>query len=229
MTLDFIQIYFKDEHLPALYPFAKPYNNEGKCTDAFENQVIADLVPQCTADLIGICSWRLREKRNESSTPLILNRKYGNHDLTEERILSTPFDVAILTPRNDQHRPLLNASQWHGQAWNVAFPVLKRWLFNELHIKVPDELSRAIYENHFIAGRDIYHEYVRSCLIPAIGFVSNDPVFMADAGYGKRIGAVRLREYQQRTGRIDYPIAPFILERLFSIWIEGKNLNVLPL
>lgn len=229
MTLDFTQIYFKDEQLPSLYPFAKSYNNAGKCIDTFENQVIAELVPQCTADLIGVCSWRLREKRNESSTPFILNKRYGDHDLTEERIFSVPFDVAILTPRNDQHRPLLNASQWHGKAWDDAFAVFKRWIYSDLHFKVPDELSRAIYENHFIARRDIYHDYVGSCLIPAISFVASDPVFMVDSGYGKKIGAIRLREYQDRTGRKDYPIAPFILERLFSVWIEGKGLNVIPL
>ena len=229
MTLQFWQIYFKDEQLPTLYPFATPYNNEGKLTGYFENSVIAELVPQSTADLIGVCSWRLKEKRNESSTPLILNRRYGDHDLTEERILSAPFDVAVLTPRNDHHKPLLNASQWHGKAWDDAFFVLKRWLRSDLNIKVPDELTTAIYENHFIARGDIYREYVRGCLIPAMAFIAGDPVFMADSGYGKRIGAKRLIEYQTKTVRRDYPIAPFILERLFSIWCEKKGFSIIPL
>lgn len=229
MTLQFWQIYFKDEQLPTLYPFATPYNNEGKLTGYFENSVIAELVPQSTADLIGVCSWRLKEKRNESSTPFILSKRAGGVDLTEERILSTPFDVAVLTPRNDHHKPLLNASQWYGKAWVDAFVVFKRWLRSDLNIKVPDELTTAIYENHFIAKRDIYQSYVRDCLVPALAFVASDPVFMADSGYGKRIGARRLIEYQNKTGRKDYMIAPFILERLFSIWIEGKGFLTIPL
>lgn len=229
-SLSFVQIYFRDEQLPALYPFATPYKNEDKdLTIYFENSVIEKLVPTIDADLIGICSWRLKEKRNEASTPGILNRVYGDNVLTEERILNTVYDVAVLTPRNIQHRPLAMASNWHGKAWDDAFVVLKRYLYNEQRIKVPDELTNTIYENHFIARGDIYRDYVRTCLIPAIDFVASDPVFMAPSGYVQRIGAIKAKEYLDKTGRTDYPIAPFILERLFSIWIEKKGFNVVPL
>lgn len=228
MTLDFRQIYWKDEQLPALYPFANPYRNE-TLTPFFENSVIADLVPQSTADLIGICSWRLKEKRNESSTPGILSRAHGDNSLSEERILSHDFDVAVLTPRNNLHKPLAMASNWHGKAWDDAFVVLKRYLYNEQRIKVPDELTHTIYENHFIARGDIYRDYVRTCLIPAIAFLSTDPVFSVDAGYAKRKRAQDVAEYTAKTGLKDWTIAPFILERLFSIWIERKGFKVIPL
>src|SRR5678810_620061 len=155
MTLSFTQIYFKDEQLPHLYPFATPYKNE-TLTPYFENEVIRTLVPTIEADLIGVCSWRLKEKRNESSTPFILTKAYGDTALTEERILSADFDVAVLTPRNNLHKPLAMASNWHGKAWDDAFVVLKRYLYNSQRIKIPDELTHTIYENHFIAHRDLY-------------------------------------------------------------------------
>lgn len=228
MTLDFRQIYWKDEQLPALYPFATPYKNE-TLTPYFENSVIASLVPQSTADLIGICSWRLKEKRNESSTPGILAREYGDNLLTAERILSKEFDVAVLTPRNKLHKPLAMASNWHGKAWDDAFVVFKRYLYNQHHIKVPDELTNTIYENHFIARGDLYRDYVRTCLIPCIEFVATDLFFSVDAGYAKRKRAHEVAEYTAKTGLKDWQIGVFILERLFSIWIERKNLRVIPL
>lgn len=231
MILDFRQIIWKDEQLPHLYDFATPYRNDrvGKDLLLFENAVIADLVPRSEADLIGICSWRLKEKRNEASTPGILIRAHGDNLLSAERILGGDFDVAVLTPRNNLHRPLAMASNWHGKAWDDAFVVLKRHLYDQHHLKVPDELTHTIYENHFVARGDIYRTYVRDCLIPCVDFVCSDPVFSVDAGYAKRKRAQDVAEFTAKTGLKDWPIMPFILERLFMIWIEKKNLKVIPL
>lgn len=228
MTLDFWQIYYKDEHRPQLYDFSIAHKNESLSL-YFENSIIASLVPTSTADLVGVASWRLKAKRNESSTEFILKRQNGHTDLTQESILAAPFDVAVLTPRNKLHQPLAMASNWHGKPWDDAFAVFKRYLRNAQSIKVPDELENTIYENHFIARRDLYQDYVGSCLVPAIEFMSSDPIFLADAGYAKRKPAHERIEYQQLTGRMDWPIAPFILERLFSIWIDRKGLKVVAL
>ena len=105
MTLEFYQIYFKDEQLDKLYPFAKPYKNE-QLSPYFENQVIADIVPNTQADLVSVCSWRLAQKRGEGAAEAILKRN-GTFTLTEEIILSADFDIAILTPRN--HKDIVDA------------------------------------------------------------------------------------------------------------------------
>lgn len=228
MTLDFWQIIFKEEQRAQCYDFAKVHFNE-TVTDYFENSVIAQLVPTATADLVSVCSWRLKQKRNESSTEGILRKQNGHTVLTEQSIVSTPFDVAVLTPRNKMHQPLAMASNWHGKPWDNAFAVFKRYLRSAQSIKVPDELSNTIYENHFVARRDLYQDYVSGCLIPSIEFMKTDPVFFVDAGYVKRVGAQRAAEYTAVSGRSDFPIAPFVLERLFSIWIEAKGLKVVAL
>lgn len=222
MTLDFYQIYFKDEQLDKLYPFAKPFKNE-KLSPFFENQVIADLVPNSSADLVSVCSWRLAQKRGEGAAEAILKRN-GTFTLTEEIILSSDFDIAILTPRN--HKDIVEKLiLWHGQSARAALDELRKF------IRVPLTVEHAIYENHFIARGDIYRQYVRDCLIPAIEFMASKmDTFGADSGYvTKKRNPQEVAEYQAKSGRKDWPIAPFILERLFSIWANNKGFKYINL
>lgn len=224
MSLDFIQIIYAEEQKAQLYPFAKAYYSIG-LTPFFENSLIAGIVPTLQADFIGVASWRLRFKRTQSYVPIILQ---NNLDLTEEKILSQDADVLILTPHRQNHQPLLMAANWHGQAWVDAFHVFKRFLLG-IGITVPNELTHTIYENHFIARREIYHSYVNDCLIPACHFVLSDPVFMVPSGYTfKKRDPVEIERVKKLLGMDDWPILPFILERLFSIYIEGKGLKVMP-
>lgn len=223
-TLEFYQIYFEDGQLNHLYPFAIPYKNNN-LTLYFENSCIADIVPQTKADLVGVCSWRLKQKRGDSSTPMVLQ---GDLSLTEEKILSHDFDIAVLTPRSNRHQPLSMASQWHGKAWDDAFLVFKEDFLKPIGINIKGELQKAVYENHFIAKRGIYHEYVSECLRPAIAFMDERSVFLADSGYvRKKRDPKEIKAYQEKSGRQDWPISVFILERLFSIWIEGKGFKVI--
>jgi len=224
-TLDFIQIIYHESQREKCYPFAKVYFNE-TLTDYFESKVIADLVPNSQADLISVCSWRLKQKRGDSSTPMVLK---GNIELTEEKILNNDYDIAVLTPRTHRHQPLLMASQWHGKAWDDAFNVLRKDFFPSVGIKIKSELSKAIYENHFIAKREIYHSYVNDCLKPAMEFINAKmAVFGADSGYVRKKRDQReIKAYQEKSGRLDWPIAPFILERLFSCYIEGKGYKII--
>lgn len=229
-TLDFWQIVFKKEQESSCYPFAKICFNE-TLTDYFENDVIAKLVPQSNADYISVCSWRLKQKRGESSTPLVLKHDL---ELSEEKILSNDFDVAILTPRRAGHLPLDKASNWHGKVWDEAFKVFTDGFLTPLGIRVPDvtkgdDLKYTIYENHFIAKKEIYQDYV-AALRRAMDFMETRTIFFSNSGYvDKKRNLKEIKDYQQKSGRQDWPIAPFILERLFSIWINDKNFNVINL
>jgi hypothetical protein len=234
MTLDFFQIIFDEKQKESLYPFAKPYFNT-KLTDYFENSVLCDLVPNSQADLISVCSWRLAQKRGDMS-------RLTDKTLTEEKILNADFDIAILTPRHPNHKPLLMADEWHtiydqstlqviARPWRDAFEVFKPFL-KSIGINVPEELKYAIYENHFIAKRAIYQVYVKEVLTPAIEFIRarGQGVFTADSGYiYKKRNAQEVKAYQEKSGRTDWPISVFLLERLFSIFIEGKNYKVINL
>lgn len=223
-SLKFYQIYFEDEQLKQCYDFATPYKN-GTLTDFFENSVICDLVPNCDADYISVCSWRLRKKRMDGWTPVVLKFGAGGDDLTEEKILSNDFDVANLTPRSMTHKMLTMAPIWHGEYWEKPFAEFKKFL----PFKVPNEVKTPVYENHFIARKEIYHEYVRDVLHPCMEFMRGVDCFFNDSGYSqkKERGEPGATErYRKQTGRNDWPIAPFILERLFSIWIDDKNFKI---
>lgn len=221
MKLDFIQIIYDEEHKKECYPFATIYKNE-TLTPYFENSVIAELVPRNGAENIGIVSWRLQRKRGDMF-------RLVDKSLTYEKLTSLDYDVAVLTPRSPTHKALFMAAQWHFPAWDKAFPVFKKFLRDSLNIKVPNELSNAIYENHFVARRDIYHDYVNTCLKPSIDFMDSNEVFSIDAGYTKRKTSDEVKRYRELTGRNDWPISPFILERLFSIYCEGKGFKIIPL
>jgi len=221
-TLDFFQIYYDQSQKSELYDFAKPVYSVG-LTPYFENQFIVSLVPQSEADYISVCSWRLRKKRNDS-------QHYLKNDLslTKEKILNASFDVAILTPHSTAHKPLAMAPNWHGKAWVDAFDAFKPFLSQ--FGKVPDELTYAIYENHFIARADIYKAYVNDFLIPAIDFIGNDPVYFADSNYlPKKKDTEEITRVQKLLKSNDWPILPFLLERLFSLYINDKGFKVINL
>jgi hypothetical protein len=216
-SLYFYQVYYEDSQLDNLYPFAIPHKNDA-VTNYFENSIISDLVPQSDADLISVCSWRLSNKRIDRSMQL-----KGKTELTYEMITESDFDIAVLTPVSKSHQALVMAEAWHGSPWTCALKELKKF------INVPRELNHPIYENHFIATKEIYHEYVLSFLNPVIAYMSYRPVFFADSNYAKRKSESDRKRYSERTGKSDWPIAPFILERLFSIWINDKQFKIINL
>lgn len=225
-TLDFCQIYYQPDQVQHCYDFATLINNEGKYSDYFENEVIARVVPELTADLIGVASWRLAAKRLDGPTPIILKNK--TH-LSKEYILSHDFDVAVLTPRS--HKDVrFKLCVWHDTKENPAASTALK-VFDSF-FRIPEVVDHCIYENHFIASREVYHQYVNELLIPAIEFMKERPdVFLADSNYilKKRHNQAEIRAYQAASGRYDWPIAPFILERLFCSFIQGKGLKVISL
>lgn len=215
-TLDFFQIYYDESQMGKIYPFAIPYLNTN-LTWLFENEVIKELVPKSEADLISVCSWRLSEKRADR----ILHLKDAS--LTKEKILYEDYDIAVLTPRSKSHKMLFMSAQWHLGVWSECMNELRGFM------KVPREVNTAIYENHFIANKEIYHDYVENCLLPCIDFMSSKDSFMADAGYARRKSEIDRQLIAIKLGRKDWPIAPFILERLFSIWINNKSFKIVNL
>lgn len=224
MNLEFYQIIYKDEQIKELYSFAIPYLNE-TLSPLFENAVIADLVPQCKSDFISVCSWALRRKRNGGASEVILKNKYGDTELTEERIMAHEFDIAKLTPVH--HIDVIGKlMQWHPNA-KPCLEELKKF------IKIPEVIPHAIYENHFIAKREIYTAYVETCLKPCIEFIGEKEVFKAASGYRQKkermSGQTEVKDTLAKLGLEDWPMTPFILERLFSIWITGKGFNVVSL
>lgn len=211
-----------------MYDHAIPYLN-GELTPFFENSIIEKLVPTSTADFIAVCSWRLREKRQQGWTPILLENK----ELTVERINEHEFDIAILCPFDPLHKTMECSSAWHGNVWDDALAELSKF------ISIPDELEgNAIYQNHFIARREIYQAYVSECLTPVIQYMRDKEVFYRPSGYihkkrnqeeiNRTLEKLSADNNNERT-YVDWPIMCFVLERLFRIWINNKQYKIINL
>ncbi len=216
-TLQFLQIFYNADQVPDMYSFAVPFYNDS-LTEFFENDVISGVIPALSCDLLSVCSWRLKAKRQDSI------RTKG--ELTEEVLRTLDYDVAILTPRSANHRPLEAAKTWHYPHWTPAIERLRDL------IKIPQEVTHTIYENHFVADRDLYQDYVSRYLRPAIAFMKENPeIFRAPSGYAKYKTEGERKIIKEKLGLDDWPIGVFVLERLFSIYLqnEKKHVKVIPL
>src|SRR5690606_17347322 len=97
--VEFRQIYYKEDHLKHLYPFAKPYFND-KLTIFFENDPIRDIVTNTAAEKVAVCSWKLSQKIRKI------------HQVTEQSLLSD-FDVLCFTRNSQRHQMIAMAAAWH--------------------------------------------------------------------------------------------------------------------
>ena len=210
------QIYYKDEQLKEIYPFAIPYKNEG-LTIFFENEIISRLAMASEAEKIAVCSWKLRMKQR-------YNMPCG--PITKE-IIESEYDVLSFTKNSKHHTMLAAASTWH-----PGFREALTQIVEGIGKKMPFEVKKPIYQNAFSAKREIYWDYLTDYLNPAMELIKNDPkvyaLSTADSNYTQLVkkDAASAEYLQEQIGMPFYPLVPFLLERLFSIYVHNKNINV---
>lgn len=212
-----IQIYYKDEQKSACYPFADLHFNEG-LTIFFENACIRDLVLASKDEKIAICSWKLKEKmRWNVCSP---------RELTQE-VLETDYEVMSFTCNTKSHGMLFAAGRWH-----PGFSETMTKILDSIGQKMPGEVKRPIYQNHFSANLEIYQDYVIKWLSPAMEVMEKDPeinkIVMQDSNYSQlaKDSAAKSEWLQEKIGVPYYPLAPFILERLFSIYVHNNRIPI---
>ena len=215
-----IQIYYKDEQKTSCYPFADLHFNPN-LTVYFENSCIRELVMASKDAKISVCSWKLKEKmRYYIGKP---------RELTQE-VLDSEYDVLSFTKNTKHHHMIDAADHWHKGFREILTKILQK-----LSIPVPREVKIPIYQNHFSARTDIYQDYVKTYLIPVMELMEKDSeinkLVMADSNYSVLSkGNGILPDYLQKTIGIPYyPLVPFLLERLFSIYVHNHRINVTPL
>lgn len=217
---EFYQIYYQDNQLSNLYPFSKPHFNP-TLTEFFENSVIYRLVLPCKAEKVGVCSPALRQKIN-SGIPM-------REPFTEE-VINRDFDVLSLSRRQTkEHFMLAKMDNWHPgtrQTLNMILSAIGLETFEGRR-----EPRVAIYQNAFIARTEIYKSFLREAMIPAMMVMSYDTEIgvrcWEDSEYYKLKSEPEYRRMiKEKTGWDYVPCHTFILERLFSCWINGKNLNI---
>lgn len=221
---EFWQIYWKNEQKEYLYPFAKTYRNDN-LTIFFENSPISYLVSNTQADKIAVCSWKISHP-DYTKTKWNLGWPRKIEDITEE-ILNSEYDVLPFTRNSKYHTPLAAASLWHPNFRETMTQIVEG-----IGKIMPGEVKIPIYQNAFSAKREIYQDYVNDYLNPAMELVKNDPkiykLATVDSNYTKlmRDDCATPEYLQEKIGFNYYPLITFILERLFSVYIQNKKINV---
>lgn len=123
---------------------------------------------------------------------------------------------------------MLNAAN----GWHPGFKDTMTKIVEGIGKFMPSEVKIPIYQNAFSAKREIYQDYVNDYLNPAMELVKNDPeiykLATVDGNYTKlmREDCASKQYLQEKIGFPYYPLIPFILERLFSVYVHNKKINV---
>lgn len=206
------QIYYEEKQLPKILPFAIPVYNPG-LTIFFENKIIAELVSKAESEKIGVCSWKLADKMRKHHLDNLINRKDGD------------YQVLSLTRNSARHNMLAMANAWHPK-----FKETITLLWQKLGLKMPGEARNPIYQNHFCAKTSIYRDYVENFLSPAMELTEKDEelrnLMLQPSGYGKLSRSADIKSVKAKLGLDDYPLAPFILERCPSLYLQLKGYKI---
>lgn len=211
------QIIYREEQRAHCFPFARIYFNE-TLTIYFESEVIKNLVPTSQMKNISICSWKLKEK---------LRYYIGRPREITPELLDSDYEVISFT-KNTKHHDFYAFADAHHKNFRQTFEKM----LNTACIRMPSKVKCPIYQNHFSAKREIYKDYVKSYLIPCMEVIKNDPevnkLAMVDSNYSQlaRNSAATSEYLKEKIGIGYYPLVPFLLERLFSVYCTNNKINV---
>lgn len=217
MAAELIQIIYDERQRASCLPIAKVYFNE-TLTIFFENEVIRELVSTSQANKIAVCSWKLKEK---------LKWYIGRPRPITQELLESEYDIMSFTKNSKHHQMLYAADKWH-----PGFKSTFSKILSAIGKNCPSEVKIPIYQNHFSAKTKIYQDYINTYLIPAMEVMKNDAeinkLVMVDSNYAQldRTPAEKLKNLKEKIGIDYYPLAPFLLERLFSVYVHNNKLNV---
>lgn len=216
MASELIQIFYHEDHLKELYPFATPYDNRGKLTVFFESTPIVKFVMETKCDKVAVCSWQLRAKQ----------RGYyvGRPKPITQEVLEGNFDILALTKNTKYHTMLAQGAQAH----EYFQPTFNK-IVEAIGKRSPGEVKNPIYQNHHCTRTDIYQDYVKNWLLPAMEAMENDKeikeLCFRDAKYSMAT-PLGLANVKKELGLDYYPHHPFLLERLFSVYHNVMKIKV---
>lgn len=207
-----VQIYYKESQKSEILPFAVPFFNSG-LTIFFENAVIKEVVEQTTEEKIGVCSWKLGQKIRRYKERLIKDA------------IESDYQVLSFTRNSGRHQMLQMAYAWH-----PFFKPTIELLWQKLGYKMPGDAKDPIYQNHHCSKSVIYKRYVSEFLAPAMELTEKDEelhaLMIKPSGYGRLSRDADLKSVKEKLGMNDYPLAPFILERCYSLWLTMHRIPV---
>lgn len=208
------QIIYHESQRPKCFSFADVYFNGG-LTIFFENAVLRDVVLSSNDERMAVCSWKLKEK---------LRWFIGRPREITQELLESDYEVLSFTKNTKYHHMLAAANAWH-----PGFLDIFGKLLSKIGVAMPGEVKIPIYQNAFSCKSEIYKDYVSKYLAPAMDCIEDDKeineLAMRDSKYSD-LTHQSAEHLKNKIGISFYPLAPFLLERLFSVYVQNKRINV---
>lgn len=207
--------------------FFTPYDNRGKLTNFFENQVILDTISKADREYFGVVSHKLSTK--------MWNYPFTRHGVKFdqgwlERNLND-WDIVFLS-RNNSSNFLQSAENWHSRKSKYSFLDTLGLIFEAagFPFNTRVKIKHPVYHNHFVARTEIYERYVAELLAPAMKAMSEDSELqkrcMEDSGYTSISKQVLPPEAQAELEVNYFTMHTFLCERFFSCWLQDKRYKI---
>lgn len=176
----------------------------------FEYNSIIDILDnqEIKEEYLGIFSWKFPYKTQ-------LSKKLVEKVFTES-LKTEKYDILGFCRQMYNGRYLVKTEEYH-----PGFTELFSLVCKDLNLVV-SEPTNIVYSNMFIAKTEVYKEFINTIIKPAIELMETKYKDLAwkDANY---TSGLKGEELKQQAGLDFYPFHVFILERMFSIWLENNS------
>lgn len=236
MKLKVIQTLYQEYHKKHLIPGAEPFFNKNASVllesavmlDFFEKKLIKD------CDWFGLVSWKYEQKISGTNLRGILHHRENLLNIKNFEQVLKDNDVIAPSPSNySNHFPEAIKSphellKLHSQVEAPLLLILKRMKEKGVISHIPEEIfekNTYIYSNYWIAKREIYIDYLKNFLIPALKTTQQDKEINRMCSESGHYPHYLPEEFEKQTGFTYYPLVPFIFERLINVYIHYKNIK----
>lgn len=219
------QIYFDESQIGHLEPGYIPFYNPD-CSIFFESEVQKTLIEakeHLGTDYFGVVSYKLKSKLayikdNWKNNKNIANQSTAEFtpELFEEELMKAKPDIMSFQ-RHMPHDPISVATKFHPrfmEFWQrVILEIGYDWK--------PEVYQDPVYCNYFVAKPEIYEEFVKEMLIPAMDFMLTMPALFENSRYPHPLP----KNLQEKFNVPHWTYHPFICERLISFFIHIRKLK----
>lgn len=213
--LKILQIYFDEQSLKNCFnsSYVDKYYNE-KLTPFFENSVILNEVPKMNAEYIGVFSHSFKQKivRAGTFSPEYLSTKLQG-------------DIISFFNHKNTNNVFALAESYHKGITQIFEAICEKINYDPRYLKMRTRVI--VYQNHFIARKEVYNHYIDEVLRPAMEAMEDkrlQQILWSDSKYYKK---KKLANYlNEKIGVPYYPYHTFVCERLMSLFLQKHNYKV---
>lgn len=212
------QIYFDKESRSNCFKDWNLYNNEDKLTEFFENSVIVDLINKgehLKGNYFGVFSHDIKKDLVFKEG----NKVFNPSNLKDVVHENSNIDVFAFQKKRSNPNIIFQAEQYHSGFIKIVETILKETNYLP---SIPKKLPQIVLFNYFIARSNIYEQYVKELLIPAMEVLKTIPESYNNAKY-KRVDQKTAQRFTQAFGKPYYTYHAFICERLMSLFLYKND------